>query len=101
LLLPTRADCSPIVCCEAAAYGLPVVATATGGIPNLIEDGVSGYIVPEGSRGDDYARVIRGALDHPTRVAELARNARRRYEERLNWAAWGRDVADVLRQARH
>lgn len=100
LILPTRADCSPIVCCEAAAYGLPVVAAATGGIPNLIEEGVSGFMVPEGSPGSAYAQVIARGLAETSKYQELAKNARRRYDERLNWSAWGRDVAAVLARAK-
>ncbi len=99
LLLPTRADCSPIVCCEAAAYGLPVVATSTGGIPSLIENGVNGYLVPEGSAGTDYAKAIAEGVRNRDTYRQLAKTTRRRYEKELNWDAWAKSVRGVLEEA--
>lgn len=43
---PSYIDNSPNSLCEAQLVGLPVVATYVGGVPSLIEDGVSGYLVP-------------------------------------------------------
>lgn len=37
-----------MVACEAAAHGLPTVAFAVGGIPDAVQDGVSGYLIPPG-----------------------------------------------------
>jgi glycosyltransferase involved in cell wall biosynthesis len=44
--LPTRADMLALVLVEAAATGLPLVATALGGIPEIVEDGETGLLVP-------------------------------------------------------
>lgn len=47
----------PNVVVEAAASGLPVVGTKHSGIPEAIEDGVSGFVVPEGDAGALAARL--------------------------------------------
>lgn len=58
LFLPTRADCTPIVFCEANAYGIPVITTDTGGVSSLIENDINGYIYPKDVEPDAYANKI-------------------------------------------
>ena len=48
LCVPSRMDTSPNVLTEAHAAGLPVIGTMVGGIPDMIEDGVDGFLVESG-----------------------------------------------------
>ena len=42
-------EASPLAVLEAMSFGLPVVASNTGGLPELVEEGITGYLVPAGS----------------------------------------------------
>ena len=44
-LLPTQADCTPVVFSEAASYGLPVITTDVGGCKSVVIDNVTGYCI--------------------------------------------------------
>jgi glycosyltransferase involved in cell wall biosynthesis len=63
-VLPTRADCSPNVVAEALGSGLPIIATRMGGIPELVQEGVNGFLVSVGSPRD-LSRAIEGLVDQP------------------------------------
>lgn len=98
LLLPTRSDCTPMVFCEAAAFGLPVITTDTGGVTEIVSDGVSGFALPLSARGEAYAAVIAKAIGDERWYAEMMRASRAQFDERLNWEAWAREVAPLIAQ---
>lgn len=71
---------------EAMASGTPVVCSRIGGLPEVVEDGVTGLLVEPGdvgALGDAIARVLRDR----TFAMRLGRNARERALERFTWDA--------------
>ena len=78
-------DNMPVSVLEASASGLVSVATAVGGIPDLLTDGVDSLLVPAGDV-DAMSEAVLGLLADPARYAELSRNARR-LAERSSWSA--------------
>ena len=96
LLVPTRAEAYGLVFCEASAFGLPVIATNTGGVSEIVKEGENGYLLPYAARGEAYAEVIAGLYRDEERYAELVRTSRASFEERLNWDAWGIAVKHIL-----
>ena len=70
---------------EAMACGVPVLASASGGVPELIEDGVTGKLVP---RLDTRAlrRALRDMAADPARLHEMGGAARSRAERLLTWS---------------
>jgi glycosyltransferase involved in cell wall biosynthesis len=70
---------------EAMACGVPVLASASGGVPELIEDGATGRLVP---RLDVQAltRALRELAADPARLREMGKAARTRAERLLTWA---------------
>ncbi|MFH1314168.1 MAG: glycosyltransferase [Candidatus Eisenbacteria bacterium] len=75
-----------IVFLEAGALSRPVVGGRAGGIPDAVEDGVSGLLVDPGDPGEVAAAVTR-ILTDPELAARLGRQGRTRVEERFTWSA--------------
>lgn len=83
---------------EALAAGRPVVASRLAGIPDVIEDGVNGLLVPE--RDASALAEALGRLRHePETCARLGREARRTAVERLSWEAAASAFEDCYAQA--
>jgi L-malate glycosyltransferase len=68
-------DNMPVSLIEAAAFGMPIVATAVGGVPSLIKNGENGLLVPDNDI-DGMADVIRRLAGDPALVRCLSKNAR-------------------------
>jgi glycosyltransferase involved in cell wall biosynthesis len=87
LALPSRQETAPVVILEAMAAGKPVVATDVGGVRDLVEDGVTGFVVPAGDVGAMAGRIAQVMGDE-----EL----RRAMGERGRAVAWQRFRRDVV-----
>jgi glycosyltransferase involved in cell wall biosynthesis len=77
LVLPSYAENLPFVVLEAMGADLPVVATSVGGIPELIQDGVTGFLVEPGDREALADRILRLLGDQELRES-MACAARKR-----------------------
>lgn len=95
LVLPTRADCSLLVACEASAYGVPTITTATGGVPDIVKDGVNGYALPYEAAADKYAALIDEIYCDRERYMKLVHSSRTRFEDVLNWDKWAESFRAV------
>jgi glycosyltransferase involved in cell wall biosynthesis len=85
-VLSSRSEGLPMAILEAMAAGLPVVATAVGGIPELVADGETGLLVPPGD-ADALAEALRRLVADPELRRRLGDAARTRVEERFSLAA--------------
>jgi alpha-maltose-1-phosphate synthase len=82
-LLPTLADCTPIVIAEAYAYGIPVLANETGGIPSMVLDGVTGYLMKNSAQ--DYLDKIEFLLADKELYSKISLNCLKHSSSTFNW----------------
>ncbi|MBA4010691.1 MAG: hypothetical protein C0481_02380 [Phenylobacterium sp.] len=79
LVLPSRLDGRPVVVMEALAFGVPVLASRVGALPELIEEGVNGWLCGP-METDQFARLIDAFARNPGRARH--RTAARAFAER-------------------
>jgi glycosyltransferase involved in cell wall biosynthesis len=75
----------PVVLLEALAAGVPAVSTAVGGVPEVIEDGVHGYLVPPNDPGALARRILDALRDDAARRA-MGERGRQRVREQFTFA---------------
>ena len=94
----SRTESSPNAMLEAMAAGVPVVAFACGGIPELLRGGRPGILVREGDAGE-LAAAIRGALDRLPELRRLAAEASEGVRRAFTPAAAAAGYLSVYRTA--
>jgi glycosyltransferase involved in cell wall biosynthesis len=97
LALPSREENAPLVVLEAMAAGKPVVATRVGGVPDLVAEGETGYIVPS---GDDAAMAQRlgELLGDAAMRAQMGQRARVVARERFHVARIAQRYYELYRR---
>ncbi len=93
-VLPSLSEGLPTVVCEAMACGLPVVATAVDGTPEIVDDPVTGLLVQPHDAGGLAAALAR-VLDDPDLARAMGAEALRRSEANYTWAANARRMEQV------
>jgi glycosyltransferase involved in cell wall biosynthesis len=96
LIHPARYEAAGIVASEAAAFGVPTLTNAAGGLATTVEDQVSGIVLPKGSPAEAYVAVLQGWLDVPQAYLELRQSTRQRFERELNWQAAGKRLLAIM-----
>ncbi len=95
--LPTLNEPFGIVFLEAFSYGLPIVATRLGAIPEIVLDGESGYLVKPQDVGE-LADRLNELLDSPARCAQFGLRGRQWVDERYSWEGTGHRLASHIQR---
>jgi len=92
-----------VVLLDAMSYGIPAIASRVGGIPDIIEDGVSGVLVPPADP-EALATAIERLARDPAYARRLADAGRERLRTHFSWdtiiARWDAVYREARRQAR-
>jgi colanic acid/amylovoran biosynthesis glycosyltransferase len=76
---------TPVSMMEAISFGVPVIATAVGGVPEIVEDGKNGFLIDANVTSEEVAEKIKFYFHLPEqKKQELSQNARKMWEERFN-----------------
>lgn len=97
LILPTQADCSPIVINEALSFGIPVLTTNVGGIPEIIKNDINGYCFDKTATGNDYSEKILDIVNNK-RLERMSFNARKTYDDQCNWNQFGDQLSNFIKE---
>jgi glycosyltransferase involved in cell wall biosynthesis len=96
LVVPSAAgEATTRVILEAYAAGVPVVASSSGGIPEIVSDGETGYLVPPGDPARLAAR-IRDAFVDPAALRRVAENGHRAWLERFTLERYQSRILSIL-----
>jgi glycosyltransferase involved in cell wall biosynthesis len=94
VVLPSLAEAFGIALAEALYVGTPVVATRVGGIPEIVDDGVDGVLVPPAD-SEALAESIAGLLNDPGRRAQLAGAGTEKVTTRFSFEAMVREYESI------
>jgi glycosyltransferase involved in cell wall biosynthesis len=95
LVLPSEShDACPLVALEAMAQGVPVIASRRGGLPDLVQDGVTGRLF-EAGQADELAAIMQMFVDTPELVRQMGTAARRRVETEFDSAGYYARLIDL------
>jgi len=97
LLHPSRHDALPTTVIEAMAASTPVVATRVGGIPELVDDGVSAVLVTAPPAASELAAALGELLFDPQRRRRLAAAGRARFEQEFTANRWATRMGELYR----
>jgi glycosyltransferase involved in cell wall biosynthesis len=95
-VLPSLSEGIPMALLEALALARPVVATRVGGIPEVIEHGISGLLVPPGSE-EDLAQSCIALMNNYHHAKKLGAAGRKRVEEEVSAKFMAQKVSEVYR----
>jgi glycosyltransferase involved in cell wall biosynthesis len=93
-VVPSYSDGLAYSVVEPLLGGVPVVATNAGGIPDLVRDGDTGWLVPIGNPSA-LARAMREALDHPAEARRRAVEGSKLARNLMDLKTAGQEVASA------
>lgn len=97
-ILPSISEMYGIAPIESAAFGRPSIVSAVGGLTTVVQDGVTGRCLPVETPVSGWADAIEEMIIPAERYRAYSAAALQRYQQDLNWDAWGRRVRGLVEE---
>lgn len=99
LVVPSLADCTPIVFAESNSFGVPCLSTNVGGIPTLIRSGFNGRTFALTASIEEYTNYVKGLMARYSDYRQLALSSFNEFQTRLNWPVATESVKRLMEEA--
>ena len=96
LVLPTRNDCFPLTILEAMQHALPVISTFEGGVPDIVEDGQTGFLISPYDNVTALTEKLEHLLINPSKTKEMGLNGRMKYEQHYTLPIFEQRLHNIL-----
>lgn len=95
-LLPTIVECFGHVFCEANAFGVPAISYRTGGVTDVIKDGINGQLFDLDAKTEDFSNYIIDTFKNKEKYLQLCLDSFKEYKTRLNWDYGAKIIVKTL-----
>ena len=96
LVHPTSADIQPLVISEAGYFGCPAITARSFGIPELVDDGVTGYLVDTPLTVEAFARQMLNLCERGPGYFAMREAVRQKTTSTLTWQSVGNRIAQTI-----
>jgi glycosyltransferase involved in cell wall biosynthesis len=90
-------ECFPLVLIEAMSFSLPVVSTFEGGIPDIVDDGITGFLVPQ-KNAQALAEKLKVLIENSELRQQMGNNGRKKYENELTLELFENRLKEILQE---
>lgn len=98
LILPTKADCTPMVLIEANSYGIPSIVSNTGGIPTIVKENENGILINKYEEPQEFIEKIQFFIDNREDYKKLAQKTREYFENNLTWGHSTNKILEIMEE---
>jgi glycosyltransferase involved in cell wall biosynthesis len=92
---PTLNDCFPLVLLEAMKNSLPIVSTFEGGIPDIVNDNITGFLVPRND-ASALAEKLELLISNPDLRLEMGKEGRKKFEKEFKLEKFEERLIEIL-----
>ena len=95
-LMPTRAESFGHSFCEANAFGVPAISYRTGGVTDVIKDGINGQLFDLDAKTEDFSNYLINTFKNKEKYLQLCLDSFKEYKTRLNWDYGAQTIIKTL-----